>query len=193
MSKSTDASQLQEMVNRYPLSRVLSKYIVHVKSLASKLNKKVDLSIDASVHVSYDELKNLDIVFTHLINNSIDHGIDKEGVIAISAIRLKDNSLIINLRDNGKGIDHERMSQIAMEKGFLSEEILSNLSTEEKNNLIFVSGFSTKDQVTQTSGRGIGMFAVKAHIEALEGSIELFSEKDRGTIFTIKLPPKKLT
>jgi len=133
---------------------------------------------------------------THMVRNSVDHGIesvkdrlsqgkDEQGQVELSAYP-KGGFFYIELKDDGKGLDVEKIRDKAISKGIITPN--SNLSDNELYQLIFRSGFSTNDAATDISGRGVGMDVVKRSIEKLKGNIEIYSEKGKGTTFSIKLP-----
>src|SRR5690606_1053688 len=134
----------------------------------------------------------------HLIRNAIDHGIElphkrKEmgkppaGLLALTAYQ-KGNHVLIDVRDDGAGIDPQRLVKRAIVRGIYTEESARELSREDILNLIFMPGFSTSETVTDLSGRGVGMDVVKTNIGKLGGVIDLKSEVGKGTTFTITLP-----
>lgn len=135
---------------------------------------------------------------THLIRNSIDHGIespeeriaagkDPQGSVTLAAEH-EGNNILITIEDDGKGIDPEVIKNKAMEKGLLSEEKAKTLSKKEILNLIFLPGFSTAKVVTNVSGRGVGMDVVRTNVSKLRGIIDIDSNVGHGTKFNIKLP-----
>jgi two-component system chemotaxis sensor kinase CheA len=192
-------------LNKFSLDKVLSKYTSYAQTIASKLeDKKVKVTFESSDEISYEEVQKLDPVFIHVLNNSIDHGIessteriemrkDEVGEIKIACKRNKDNSLEFKISDDGRGIDADHLVQKALEKGFMSEAEASIASEEDKINLIFSSGFSTKENMSQISGRGVGLDAVRAYIESIGGSIRLCTEQNKGTTFTLHVPPLENT
>jgi two-component system chemotaxis sensor kinase CheA len=132
----------------------------------------------------------------HLIRNAVDHGIEPpeersaagksdKGTITLWAAQ-KGNHVVLEIGDDGRGIDANRVRQKAIERGLISPE--TELSREDIYNLVFLPGFSTRDEVTDLSGRGVGMDVVKNNIAALSGVIEIDSEFGRGTLMTITLP-----
>ena len=134
----------------------------------------------------------------HLIRNSVDHGIESpeertkagkkvKGTITLSAEH-EGNHIIISITDDGKGIDPEKIITKAIAKGIISKEKAEDLSRQEIFNLIFAPGFSTAENVTNISGRGVGMDVVKTNVSRLRGIIEIDSEINKGTRIDIKLP-----
>ena len=123
----------------------------------------------------------------HIIQNSCDHGIRNEGLIKIQ-LSEEEEEVSIVISDNGEGIDTNFVVERALEKEIVSIEELEKLSPKEVLGLIMRPGFSTKEEVTEYSGRGIGMDAVREEVENLGGKIEVSSTIDEGTQFTIELP-----
>ncbi|MCP4756291.1 MAG: chemotaxis protein CheA, partial [Proteobacteria bacterium] len=134
----------------------------------------------------------------HLIRNSVDHGLETtdirsmlgkpdDGVLKIGAAQDK-GRFIVTISDDGRGIDQEVIRNKALEKGLITSQQADAMSEKEVVKLIFESGFSTSEAVTDLSGRGVGMDAVASAVEALEGEIDVSTETDGGTTFTISLP-----
>jgi two-component system chemotaxis sensor kinase CheA len=134
----------------------------------------------------------------HIIRNSIDHGIESPkvrelagkpptGTLALNAYQ-KGNHVVIEVEDDGAGMDETRLVEMAVQKGLLTQEARTDISTDEAFNLIFMPGFSTRSSITDTSGRGVGMDVVKTNISNLGGVIDVHSEVGTGTKFTITLP-----
>lgn len=190
-------------LDKYPIEKLFSKYATYAQAVTTKLeDKKVVLDFDSSDELSYEEVQRIDPVVIHILNNSIDHGIetmtarkkvfkDATGKIIISCKRNLD-ALEFRISDDGKGIDGDKLLEKALEKGLLSEEESKSYSKEEKHNLIFASGFSTKDETSQLSGRGVGMDSVKAYLESMGGSIHLETTPGQGTLFSFTIPHKEL-
>jgi two-component system chemotaxis sensor kinase CheA len=131
-------------------------------------------------------------VLPHLIRNSIDHGIeapgDRNGKLEVATIRLgvaAGDGLHISLRDDGRGIDTERVARRAVELGVITEDEMAAMSLADRLKLIFVGGLSTAEQVSETSGRGVGMAAIQRAVEALGGTLSVTSDLGRGTEFRI--------
>ncbi len=188
-----------ENLDKFPFVKVFAKYQRHTKDIAGKLDgKAVQLIVLPSDEVSYEEVMKLDAAFIHLLNNSLDHGIETAeertllgkntvGHISVSSHR-SNQFLEYVISDDGKGIDSGRLVQKAVDKSLLTEEDAGKLSETEKFNLVFESGLSSKDSATQISGRGVGLDAVKDLVQSFGGSIVLTSTKGQGTTFTIKVP-----
>ncbi len=182
------------------IERILNKFPKMVRDLARKLGKKVELIIKGQdTELDRTVLDEIHDPLVHLVRNAIDHGIeppderktkgkDEVGRIVISAMREK-NNVIIEIEDDGRGLDLEKIKEKAIERGLISPSEAESISDDEIKMLIFTPGFSTKDKPTEISGRGVGMDVVKSRIEKLGGSIKVFSEKDKGTKIRITLPP----
>ncbi len=184
-----------------PLRHFFQKYETYVRETAGGLGKTVELQFDAnSDEVTYNEVQHLDAVFGHLLRNSLDHGIEEMeireesgkaliGLIKISATRdLTQKKLRIVVSDDGRGIDPKRLIAKAVQKNIWTVEKGAQATTKEALDLIFLSDFSLKEVVTETSGRGVGMDAVRSEVEKLGGTIDLKTEINKGTQFVIVLP-----
>ncbi len=199
--ENSELKAAMQALDRFPIEKAFSKYSVHASTLAQTYeDKDFKIIFDPSDEITFREVQRLDNVFIHMLNNSIDHGIETteqrslknkspSGSIHISCKRLPDNSLRFRIADDGKGIDGNQILEKAIQKGLLSESESKNLKETEKMNLIFKSGLSTKDSASMISGRGIGMDAVKSFLESLGGSINLNSAVDIGTTFELIIPP----
>lgn len=209
----TQNTQLQNALfelYKFPLSEVFKKYELHLTRLKKKFpDKSARIVYDsASDQIAYSEIESLDGAFIHLINNCFDHGIEEEylrtsnnkpaeGTIKISLQRKIStsassvSSLIFTLQDDGKGIDPSLLARKAVEKGIWNEDKLNNSTDEEKIALIFEPSFSSKDEVSAISGRGIGMSAVREDITKINGNLQVHSIINQGTTFIIEVPSNK--
>lgn len=182
-----------------PISYIFDRYPRLIRELSKKLNKKIRY-IEEGKETKLDKtvIEKLADPMIHLIRNSIDHGIEppeerikkgkpEEGTIKISA-RNEGDRVYITIEDDGRGIDENKVIQKALEKRLINPDLIDKMSKEEKLKLIFLPGLSTKDEITDLSGRGVGMDAVKSTIEELGGKIYIESEIDKGTKITIELP-----
>jgi chemotaxis protein histidine kinase CheA len=182
-----------------PLSTVLDAYPRYVFTIASELGKQVKIRIEgAENEIDKNLIESLSEVFLHMIRNSIDHGIEtpeerrnagksETGQLTIRCVR-ESGSMKITVSDDGKGIDKEKIRKKILEKGLVSPEAAGALGEEELINFIFQSGFSTADTVSNVSGRGVGMDAVRNNIELMKGGIVVQSVSGEGTEFTISVP-----
>lgn len=195
-------SQLQEALTRtrmVPLNVVFARFPRLVRELARSMNKRVQLKIEGEdTEIDRALVEKLNECLVHLIRNAIDHGIEPpdertaagkppEGLIEISASQ-SEGSVIVVVRDDGRGIDPNKIRRKAIERGLLTEEQASSLSDDDAIQFIFRSGFSTKEEVSEVSGRGVGMDAVKAAMEQIGGTIDLHSQIGAGTTVTLRLP-----
>jgi two-component system chemotaxis sensor kinase CheA len=191
-------SELQDLVLRIRMQQVnvvFSRFPRMVRDLSNELEKEMDLVIiGEETELDKTVVSELSEPLVHLLRNSVDHGIEmpedrealgkpRKGTIRLAAYQ-EGNQVIITLEDDGKGLDPNMIKASAERKGLSTE----GLTDEEIQKLIFHPGFSTADQVTNISGRGVGMDAVQSKITDLGGSIELYSRPNVGTRFTIKLP-----
>lgn len=183
------------------LNNVFNLFHRTVRDLGRETGKSVQLSIiGGESTVDKQILEELKDPLMHLIRNSIDHGIEsKEERIAlgkpeVGTITLIGKTLtdivIIEIQDDGRGLDVEKIKQRALEKGLFSQTELAQLDTQRTYSLIFYHGFSTRTEVTNLSGRGVGMDVVKNFVEKFRGEIEIESELRKGTSFRLKLPIK---
>jgi two-component system chemotaxis sensor kinase CheA len=195
-------SQLQEALTRtrmVPLNVVFARFPRLVRELARSMNKCVQLKIEGEdTEIDRALVEKLNECLVHLIRNAIDHGIEPpdertaagkppEGLIEISASQ-SEGSVIVVVRDDGRGIDPNKIRRKAIERGLLTEEQASSLNDDDAIQFIFRSGFSTKEEVSEVSGRGVGMDAVKAAMEQIGGTIDLHSQIGAGTTVTLRLP-----
>ncbi len=182
-----------------PIKQVFERFPRMVRDLCRGKGKQVELLISGEeTELDRSIINRLSDPLVHLLRNSFDHGIETpderkkkgknpEGSILLQA-RHEGNQVVITVEDDGAGIDPQRIGEIAVEKGVLSKAELSQLSKDDMVSLIFFSGFSTSAEVTDVSGRGVGMDAVRNSIEALHGSIEVYSEINVMTRFVLRLP-----
>ncbi|SEL77026.1 two-component system, chemotaxis family, sensor kinase CheA [Atopomonas hussainii] len=190
---------LQEQVmsiRMLPISFVFSRFPRLVRDTSSKLNKKVELILQGE-HTELDKgvIEKLADPLTHIVRNSVDHGIEKpedrlaagkpeQGTIRLSAFH-QGGSIVVTIADDGKGLSREKLLAKAKEKGLPAHE---GMSDNEVWQLIFMPGFSTAEQVTDLSGRGVGMDVVKRNIQSIGGKVEIDSALGVGTRITIRLP-----
>lgn len=194
------ASELQEGVMKIrmvPISQIFSRFPRVVRDLSKDLNKKIKLVIEGEdTELDKSVIEDLLDPIMHCIRNSADHGIGtpeerikvgkmEEGTILLQA-RNEGSLIIIEITDDGKGIDVDRVKTKAIERGIIHpDKILSN---QEAHQLIFDPGFSTSSNVTNVSGRGVGLDVVKTQIEKVNGTVQVTSETGVGTTFSIRLP-----
>lgn len=181
------------------LSTISNKLKKIVRDIANQCSKQVDFTIEGeNIEIDKNILDLIRDPLIHILRNAIDHGIEDAetraslGKSPIAQVKLKaifhKNRIFLHISDDGRGISIEGIKQKAIEKKLLSESKLEQMSNKEIMELIFLPGFSTSDQVTKISGRGIGMDVVKTNINKLNSTIEIISEENEGTEFVIKLP-----
>lgn len=195
-------SDLQNSVMKtrmQPIGRLFQKYPRIARDLARQLGKDVELVLAGEeTEVDKTMIEDLADPLIHLIRNAVDHGVEMPeersavGKPAKSLVRLEarqegDHILLI-IADDGKGMSAERIRAKAVDKGLISEEEANTLDERQSLNLIFLPGFSTKSQISDVSGRGVGMDVVKTNIQKLNGSVEIRSEPGKGSVFLISLP-----
>lgn len=165
---------------------VLLQVANHGENLAAKLGKDAEFKITTNdLRVSPATCKTTFDALLHLIRNAIDHGIERRGIIEIGA-KHSENGIVLTISDNGKGVDLEKVRSRAAERNLMAKS--AALSDEDVLNLIFEPEFSTADQISEISGRGVGLDAVKNLIENAGGRISVKSESGKGTSFEIFLP-----
>ncbi|NPA81799.1 MAG: hybrid sensor histidine kinase/response regulator [Epsilonproteobacteria bacterium] len=182
-----------------PIAKVFNKFPRLVRDLSRELNKEIELIISGEdTELDKSIIEEIGDPLVHIIRNSCDHGIESaeerkmlgkpvKGRIELKAYN-EGNQIVIEVKDDGKGLDPEVLKQKALEKGLISEREAQNMGNKEAFNLIFKPGFSTAKQVTNVSGRGVGMDVVKTNIEKLNGIIDIDSEVGKGTVIKLKIP-----
>lgn len=195
-------SELQEAIMRtrmQPIANVFNKFTRVVRDLSQELGKSIDLIIEGKeVELDKTIIEAINDPLTHLIRNSVDHGIELPNVREAAGKKTTGKIILkafhdagqvnIVISDDGKGLDPDRISAAAVKKGLMSEQQVSELSTKEKIDLILLPGFSTAEKVTDVSGRGVGMDVVVTNLAKLGGIIEIESKTGKGTDIQIKLP-----
>ncbi|MCX7823685.1 MAG: chemotaxis protein CheW [Syntrophobacterales bacterium] len=195
-------SDIQEtiMLTRLqPIGNVFNKFPRVVRDMSRKLGKEINLEIYGSdVEMDKTLVEGLSDPLTHMVRNAIDHGIEppeerlKKGKPKVGQLVLRAyheaGQVVIEVKDDGSGIDAERVTQKAIAKGLITPDQARAMGEKERLAIIFLPGLSTKEMVTDLSGRGVGMDVVKTNLEKLGGKIEIESQIDRGTTFRIRLP-----
>jgi two-component system chemotaxis sensor kinase CheA len=182
-----------------PIAKVFNKFPRMVRDLSRELGKAIELEITGEdTELDKSIVEEIGDPLVHIIRNSCDHGIEEPNVRATTSkpekglIELKayneGNHIVIEITDDGKGLDADVLKMKAMEKGLITEREADSMSDKEAFNLIFKPGFSMAKQVTNVSGRGVGMDVVRTNIEKLNGIIDIDSEPGRGTIMKLKIP-----
>ncbi len=184
-------------IRMVPISHIFSRFPRLVRDISKSLNKKIQLIIEGEdTELDKSVIEDLLDPLIHCVRNSVDHGIESipdreasgkpaEGHVLLRA-KNEGNMIVIEIQDDGKGIDVESVRRKAIDRGIIHPS--KNLSDIEAFNLIFEPGFSTAKSVTDISGRGVGLDVVRKQIEKLNGSVSVWSEQGSGTRFTIKLP-----
>ncbi|EKT4443356.1 TPA: chemotaxis protein CheA [Stenotrophomonas maltophilia] len=195
-------ARLQSAVMRtrmQPVGKVFSRFPKVARDVARSLKKEVDLElIGAETELDRNLVEALADPLVHLVRNAIDHGVEMpdlreaQGKPRMGHVRLsaqqEGDYVSIEVQDDGAGIDPEKLRAKAREKGLIDPEAAARLSSEECLHLVFLPGFSTKQQVTDISGRGVGMDVVQSRIRELSGQIQIQSELGRGSRFLIRVP-----
>jgi two-component system chemotaxis sensor kinase CheA len=195
-------SELQQSVMKVrmlPVELIFRPFPRMVRDLSAEKGKTVRLRVrgeDTELDKGIVDVLGEPIM--HLLRNAIDHGIEspgerkaagkpEEGVLALTAF-YQGNQIVIEVEDDGRGIDIQRVKESAVRRGVISADEARKMNAKEAMDLIFTSGLSTSERITEVSGRGVGMDIVKEVIESLRGIIEIGSEPGRGTKFTLRLP-----
>ena len=200
LSLVTTDIQLAVMKTRMlPIAKVFNKFPRMVRDLSRELGKQIDLEISGEeTELDKSIVEEIGDPLVHIIRNSCDHGIEdpkdrlaagkpEKGVIELKAYN-EGNHIVVEIVDDGKGIDALAVKMKALERGLITEREVDNMTDKEAFSLIFKPGFSMAKQVTNVSGRGVGMDVVKTNIEKLNGIIDIDSEVGRGTIMKLKIP-----
>lgn len=200
MSFVTSELQMQVLKMRMiPVEKVFKKFPRIVRSMSRDLGKEVDLQIvGEETELDRSVVDEIGDPLIHLIRNAMDHGLEtpderlaagksRGGTLVLAAVH-EGNQIIISIKDDGRGIDTERVGRKAIEKGLITEEQYAAMGQREVFDLLFLPGFSTKEKATDLSGRGVGMDVVKTNIKKLNGLIEIKSTKGLGSEFILRLP-----
>ncbi len=196
------SNELQEgvmKVRMLPIDQLFKRYPRLVRDLVHNTDKDVRL-ITKGEETELDKMviESISDPLIHIIRNSVDHGIETveerlragkpaQGALVLEAFHESDH-IVLEITDDGRGIDTQRIRAKALEKGLVRKEELERMSDLELTRLIMLPGFSTAEKATKTSGRGVGMDVVKKNIEKLNGTVEIVSEKGKGTRLRIKIP-----
>jgi two-component system, chemotaxis family, sensor kinase CheA len=195
-------TDLQETIMRtrmQPVGTVLCKFTRVVRDLSRQLGKQVQLEIEGKdVELDKTIIESIGDPLTHLVRNSLDHGIESPAVRAqagktpMGTVRLRalhqEGKVLLVVEDDGAGIDAAKLKRKAVEKGLITADVAEAMTQREALQLIFAPGFSTAEQVTAVSGRGVGMDVVKTNFERLGGQVEIDTVVGRGTTITVRLP-----
>jgi two-component system chemotaxis sensor kinase CheA len=182
-----------------PIKKVFGRFPRVVRDLARSLNKDIKLILQGEeTDLDKNLVEALADPLVHLVRNSVDHGIEepakreasgkpREGTVILSASQEGDH-ILLTIKDDGAGMNAEKLKDLAIERGVLDADAANRMSDSEAFNLIFAPGFSTKTEISEVSGRGVGMDVVKTKITQLNGTVHIDSELGKGTILEIKVP-----
>lgn len=197
MQLTRDIQDSVMMIRAQPVKSLFQRMSRIIRESSAAIGKNVRLKADGeATEIDKTVIERLADPLTHMIRNAVDHGLETtegrlaagksaEGIVTLSAAH-KSGRVVIEVSDDGSGINRERVLQIAIDKNLVPED--SNLSDGEIDNLLFLPGFSTAKEVSALSGRGVGMDVVKSAIQALGGRISISSTRGVGTTFSISLP-----
>ena len=186
-------------IRMVPMDSIYSKFPKVIRDISKKVGKKVEFKHEGdSVEIDKAMIEGLTDPLMHIIRNSLDHGLEtpedriengknETGTITISAEQAN-GQMIISIIDDGRGVNFERVAEKALENGDIDEAQFNTMSDNEKAMLIFGAGLSTAEEITEISGRGVGMDVVKTNIQKLGGAIRLETKENVGTTITIALP-----
>ena len=196
---SGDIQELVTKLRMVPVSFTFDRFPRLIRDLCKTLNKNVELVLEGEdTELDRTVIDEIGDPMVHLIRNSMDHGIEhpderralgkpEKGILKISAYQ-EGSGVVIEVSDDGAGIDPDRVRQKAIERGVVTEERAASMTDEEVQQLVLLPGFSMAKAVTDLSGRGVGMDAVKTKVEALGGQFDMVSKKNEGTHVYIRLP-----
>ncbi len=195
-------SDLQNAVMKtrmQPIGRLFQKYPRIARDLARGLGKDVELMLAGEeTEIDKTMIEDLADPIIHLIRNAVDHGVEspeerraagkpEKSIVRLEA-RQEGDHIVLLVADDGRGMNAERLRAKALEKGLISDEEANTMDERQSFNLVFLPGFSTKTEVSDVSGRGVGMDVVKTNIQKLNGTIDIKSVQGKGTTFVISLP-----
>jgi len=182
-----------------PIGRLFKKYPRLARDLARSLGKDVELVLSGEeTEMDKTMIEDLNDPLVHLVRNAVDHGVEtvegrreagkpEKSLVELSA-RQEGDHIVITIADDGKGMRPEVIRNKAIEKGLITNEVANTLDESQCLELIFLPGFSTKEEISAVSGRGVGMDVVKTNIQKLNGTIHIHSEPGKGSTFSISLP-----
>jgi len=195
----TDLQYQSMQLRLVPLDQVFSRFSRTVRDTSQKLGKKVDLKMDgAGIELDRSVLDSITDPLLHILRNSVDHGLESNedrvklgkseiGIITLTASR-KGENIVITIVDDGKGIDVERVKEKAVTNGIITQEQANKMPDQEAFQLIRSAGLSTAKEVTDVSGRGVGMDVVISQVESVGGTVRITSKKGKGTTLVLSLP-----
>jgi len=195
----TDLQGAVMQTRMQPIKKVFGRFPRVVRDLARSLNKEIALILEGEeTDLDKNLVEALADPLVHLVRNSVDHGVEapdvreslgkpREGTVLLSASQEGDH-ILLTIKDDGAGMDAEKLKSIAIERGVLDAETAARMPDKEAFSLIFAPGFSTKTEISEVSGRGVGMDVVKTKITQLNGTVDIDSELGVGTVLEIKVP-----
>ncbi|PKI14736.1 chemotaxis protein CheA [Colwellia sp. 12G3] len=195
----TDLQGAVMQTRMQPIKKVFGRFPRVVRDLARSLNKEITLILEGEeTDLDKNLVEALADPLVHLVRNSVDHGVEapdvrealgkpREGTVLLSASQEGDH-ILLTIKDDGAGMDAEKLKSIAIERGVLDAESAARMPDKEAFSLIFAPGFSTKTEISEVSGRGVGMDVVKTKITQLNGTVNIDSELGVGTVLEIKVP-----
>lgn len=193
---------LQDVVTEIrlvPLSLIFNKFPRYIRDLSEDLDKKVSIEIIGSdIEVDRSLLEGISEPLIHLIRNAVSHGIEKPeerrrlkkpitGKVKVFASRVKDE-ILIEVSDDGKGIDEHEVINIALKKKLIKEEDISSISKKQIHHFLLMPGFTTDKKANELSGRGIGLDVVRQIVRSVGGSVDIRTERNRGTTISMRMP-----
>lgn len=200
LGRVTDSLQAEVMKSRMlPIGTVFNRFPRVTRDLATRQGKRVDLIIEGQeTELDRSVIEEIGDPVVHLLRNAVDHGLDtteerlaagkpETGTIRLAAEHVE-NSIVISVEDDGRGIDPERIKAHAVERGILSQEAADRLNQHEIVELVFTAGFSTAAEISDISGRGVGMDIVRTNVERLGGTVQVQTKLGEGTRFLLRLP-----
>ena len=194
-----DLQNIVMKVRMVPVSAVFNRFPRMVRDVSKELGKDINLTIEGEeTELDRTVIDEIGDPIMHLLRNSLDHGVEspdkreakgkpRTGEVGLIA-RHEGNNVVIMITDDGAGIDASKIRRKAVEKGMISQSEADSLDDADAVRLIFLPGFSTAEQITDISGRGVGMDVVRSKIEALSGHVDVETHIDEGSVFKIKLP-----
>ncbi|MFQ3549957.1 MAG: chemotaxis protein CheA, partial [Armatimonadota bacterium] len=195
-------TELQEHIMKVrllPVGQVFNRFPRMVRDLSRKAGKEIEfVLVGEETELDRSILEDIVDPITHLLRNAVDHGIEtpeereaagkpRTATVTLAA-KQEENRIFIEVEDDGKGIDVEKIRAAAVKKGIVGAEAVARMNDDEALQLLFASGVSTKEQITEISGRGVGMDVVRNNIQGLSGSVDVQTELGKGTRFRISLP-----
>ena len=194
-----DLQNIVMKVRMVPVSAVFNRFPRMVRDVSKELGKEINLTIEGEeTELDRTVIDEIGDPIMHLLRNSLDHGVEspdareakgkpRVGEVGLIA-RHEGNNVVIMITDDGAGIDASKIRRKAVEKGMITQDEADRLDDADAVRLIFLPGFSTAEQITDISGRGVGMDVVRSKIEALSGHVDVETHIDEGSVFKIKLP-----